>query len=523
MTIVEFNEAEIAAWIEREKSQETIDDEAGRLAADFPEFIRAAWHVVEPSTVFSPNWHIDAICEKLEACAAGEIRRLLINIPPRHMKSLTVSVFWPVWRWTTEPHLRFLTASYGEKLAQRDATKSRDLLRSAWFRARWPDVQLKGDVDRVTRYENTATGYRIAASVGGGTGEGGDIIILDDPHMADEAQRDVSREKVLDWHANTIASRFNDLKTGVEVIVMQRLHERDLSGYVLERDGWEHLCLPARYEPAHPFVWPDDPRTEPGELLWPAHVPAVELDALSSDMTSFHAAGQLQQRPAAMEGSLLKRHWWRFYPREHDPDNPAAVEHLPRFQQIVESWDTSLKDGAKNDYVAGQVWGVKGADRYLLRTFHRRANVHAVVTAVRETHAWVEERWPRIPHRILIELAASGPDAIAILRREVTGVVEIKVKGSKEQRALAAAVPLESHNVFVPGTHAPETSAGYQAAAWVESLIEECATFPNGAHDDEVDAFSQAMNWIRGHQHGPARLGNAGDMLITVGGLTSTQ
>lgn len=499
------NMVEVRASLARRQQGITIGEEATTLQDDLPAFIRAAWHIVEPATVYSPNWHIDAICEHLAACATGEVRRLVINIPPRHMKSLTVSVFWPVWRWTTAPHLRFLTASYGEKLAQRDATKSRDLLRSSWFKTRWPDVRLKGDVNRLTRYENTATGYRIATSVGGdATGEGGDVIILDDPHKAEEVQSDVARERVLDWHAGTIATRFNDLRTGVQVIVMQRLHERDLSGYVLEREGWTHLCLPARYEPAHPFIWPDDPRTEPGELLWPDHVPEDELEKLSQDMTTFHAAGQLQQRPAALEGSLLKRHWWRFYPREHDPEDVAAVAHLPRFDQIVESWDTSLKDGAKNDYVAGQAWGVKGADRYLLRTFHRRANMHAVVTAVREMHAWVEARWPYIPHRVLIELAASGPDAIAILKREITGVTEIKVKGSKEQRALAAAVPLESHNVFVPGTFTPDTAAGYDAAEWVASLIEECATFPNGAHDDEVDSFSQVMNWIRGNEQRPA-------------------
>jgi predicted phage terminase large subunit-like protein len=504
MTIAPFSLEEVEADIERTEHGFTLDQEAAGLGKDLREFVRAGWHVVEPSTVFSGNWHIDAICEHLEACSRGEIRRLLINIPPRHMKSLAVSVFWPVWTWTVKPQTRFLTASYGERLAMRDATKSRDLLRSAWFRARWPHVQLKGDVNRVTRYENTATGYRIATSVGGdATGEGGDVIILDDPHKAEEAQSDVTRQRVLDWHASTIATRFNDLRTGVQVIVMQRLHERDLAGYVLEREGWTHLCLPARYEPAHPFVWPDDPRTEPGELLWPDHVPEDELVKLAADMTSFHAAGQLQQRPAALEGSLLKRYWWRFYPREHDPENLEAVQHLPVFDQIVESWDTSLKDASHNDFVAGQVWGAKGADRYLLRTFHRRANVHALVSAVREMHAWVEERWPTVPHRVLIENTASGPDAMKILKREIPGVIEIKVtaaSGGKEQRALAAAVPLESHNVFVPGDAAPETAAGYHAADWVESLIEECATFPNGAHDDQVDAFSQAMNWIRENQ-----------------------
>jgi predicted phage terminase large subunit-like protein len=486
---------------------ETVETERNRRAAErdrtamqesLAGFVGGAWKIVEPMTVFSPNWHIDAICHHLEAVSAGEIRRLLINIPPRHMKSLAVSVMWPAWAWTRKPHLRFLTASYGQGLAERDATKSRDLIRSPWYQARWPDVRLKGDVNRTARYENTSTGHRIATSVGGmATGEGGDVLILDDPHKAEEVTSDTYRTKVLTWHDAAWAHRWNDPTTGVSVTVMQRLHEKDLSGHVLESGEWTHLCLPARYERRHPFVWPDDPRTEEGELLWPDHMPEIELGKVEAQMTSFRAAGQLQQRPAAQEGEMLKRGWWRFY----DPDLlDDGNEHLlPRFTHVVMSWDTSLKDRAKNDYVAGQAWGVYQADRYLLRLFHSRVNFQGTKTAIREMREWALRKWPGASHRVLIENAASGPDAIEQLKREIDGVVKVVAEGSKEQRVEAAAPALESGNILVPGARMPDMDVGYVAPAWVQELIEECSVFPNGQHDDQVDAWSQMTNWTRRH------------------------
>ena len=444
-----------------------------------------------------PNWHIDAICSYLQAASQGEIDRLLINVPPRHMKSLAVSVMWPAWCWSFAPQLRFLTASYGATLAERDAIRSRDLIRSTWYRERWPQVELKEDMNRQSRYENTQTGYRIATSVGGeATGEGGDVIIVDDPHKAEEALAETARARVLDWHDGTLGFRFNDPKTGVEVVVMQRLHEQDLSGHLLERGGWTHLCLPARYEPAHPFCWPDDPRTEAGELLWPTHIPERELQRIEQTIGSFRAAGQLQQRPAALEGELLKRAWWRFY----DPGLLAEhqIRQLPRFSRIVASWDTAFKDKTTSDYVVGQVWGIHRADRYLLYSYRQRANLQATKDAMRAAYAWVERRWPRIGHTILIEKSANGVEIIDELKREFPGVQAVTVSIDKISRVIAASAPLESGNVFLPGRLAPGSAAGYQAADWVAGLIEEAALFPNGKNDDQVDAFSQAINWARG-------------------------
>jgi hypothetical protein len=258
----ELSALAVRAALERRRAEELIAEEAEACQTSFRLFVEKAWLVIEPATRFVPGWHIEAICEHLEAATRGEIDRLVINVPPRHMKTITVSVMWPVWWWTFAPHTRFLTASYGANLAERDAVRSRNLLRSPWYQERWPELELKSDVNRTNRYENTHTGYRLATSVGGeATGEGGDVIIIDDPHKLEEALSAAARARVLDWHDGALGFRFNDPKTGVEVVVMQRLHERDLSGHLLDR-GYTHLCLPARYEPQHPFCWPDDPRQE---------------------------------------------------------------------------------------------------------------------------------------------------------------------------------------------------------------------------------------------------------------------
>lgn len=513
MTVVEATLEELVAERDRRLNGRTLAEDADRLAEDFRAFIRAAWHVLEPSNPFVANWHIDAMCDHLAAARTGEIRQLLINIPPRHMKSMTVAVLWPVWLWATNPALRFLTASYADDAVTRDTKKSRRLLQSDWFRLYWPALQLVRDANRADRYENTATGHRIAATVGGkgGTGEGGDILILDDPQQPTIAGSATQRQKAIDWYRDTLASRFNDPRTYVQIVIMQRLHENDLAGYLLEQGGWTHLCVPARYEPQHPFVWPDDPRTVEGELLWPERLPGAELDKLAAHMTSHVAAGQLQQRPAPREGAILKRQWWRcFPPALLEPVRDGGVERmpvgLPAFRRIVCSWDTAFKAKTTSDYVAGQVWGVSGPDRYLLRVFHERASLQETERAMLEQRDWVLRYWPRVPLTILVEKSANGVEILEALKREVPGMLPVTVSVDKVLRAEAAASDLESGNVFLPGRLSETGSGPESPLAWVTDLVEECAVFPNGAHDDQVDAFTQAINWTRARMTAPTRL-----------------
>src|ERR1700682_1533436 len=237
------------------------------------EFVVQAWPVLEPTTHFVPGWHLDAICEHLEAITLGQIRNLLITVPPRHMKSLAVSVFWPCWEWLRWPERRWLYASYAETLSIRDSLQCRRLIQSPWYRRGWADrFVLTGDQNEKRRFENNRSGYRIASSVGGSnTGEGGDRVIVDDPHNVNDAESDPVRQTALTWCDTVMSTRLNAPKTGAKVIIMQRVHEQDLGGHVLEQGGYEHLCLPAEYEGSRrkTVIGWSDPREQIGELLWP--------------------------------------------------------------------------------------------------------------------------------------------------------------------------------------------------------------------------------------------------------------
>lgn len=538
MPVVELNRIEIAAERERRRAGATLAEEAALLAGSLRAFIRAAWPLIEPATRYRSNWHIDAICEHLEAVYAREITRLLINIPPRTMKSSTVTVLAPAWRWATAPHERFLTLSYGSELATRDAVKTRRIISSSWYRARFGNAfSLTTDQNVKTRYENDRTGHRISSSVGGlGTGEGGDVIIIDDPHKADEIGSDTQRAAVIDWHDGTISTRFNDPLTGVEIVVMQRLHEEDLAGHLIEQGGWHHLCLPMEYEPQHPFVCPreitllsgrvlpGDPRTTAGELLWDGHeieweakrsrwrkpvdkalAPTARfaraaVDRLKRTLGSYRAAGQLQQRPAPAEGGILKRAWWRYYRPAEQPDGSEDWAHLPRFGRLIQYWDTALKEKTTSDYTVGTLWGIAGADRYLLREVRGQWNLPETKTQLEVLYAWGRERWPVIGQAIYVGNSANGPEVVSQLRHRIPGIVPVSegAGGDKVQRAHAASPQLEAGNVYVPGAGTlqadgmmgPDTEL---TPPWVQDYILEHSSFPNAAHDDRVDCTTGAL------------------------------
>jgi predicted phage terminase large subunit-like protein len=452
--------------------------EAEPLSHNLRQFVEKAWLVVWPNERLSLNWHIDAICHHLEAVTAGELRRLQVWVPPGSTKSTLVSIMWPAWEWTTQPWLRYITASYDADLATTFAVKSRELIRSEWYQQRWPNVQLKRDMDLKRSYANTAGGERLATSVGGqGTGKHGHRIVIDDPLNAKEITSDAALEAVAEWHDGTISTRFVDPRSSAEVIIQQRLDERDLAGHVLELspNEWTVLCLPEEYEPAHPYAWQKDPRTEAGQLLWPERVGEDEHRVRVETLGAHRAAGQLQQRPAAREGAILKRAAWRYFPAVWLEDD--GQQYLPRFTSVVQSWDTAFKDRTSSDYVVGGLWGQLGADLYLLALRRERMGLTATKQAMRDMTALVEQRWPRVPHRILIEKSANGVEIIEELKREIRGVTPVVASTSKVARAEAAEPALEAGNIYVPGMAAPESPSGYNEAmtpAFTQGLVEEC-------------------------------------------------
>ena len=302
------------------------------------EFTREFWHYIDP-VPFRTNWHIEAIGEHLEAVSRGEIRRLLINIPPRHCKSSLVSVMWPAWTWVqpklspiSGPHVRFMYSSYAQSLSIRDSVNCRRVIESPLYQERWHQrFKMTTDVNTKTRFENSANGYRIATSVDGAlTGEGGAVLAIDDPHNVREAESETVREATIKWWAESMSTRLNDPNTGVYVVIMQRVHHRDLSGYILEQGGdWVHLCLPAKYEPDHPYLWDRDPRTQDGELLWPGHFPQSAIDYIERELGAHAAAGQLQQRPSPRSGGMFQSDWWQYC----EPDE------VPTGGVVARGWD----------------------------------------------------------------------------------------------------------------------------------------------------------------------------------------
>lgn len=448
-------------------------------------FIEWAWPVVEPDVPFVGNWHIDVLCEALERVSRGETSRLIVNIPPGTAKSLIASVLWPAWEWMTHPTLRYLTASYSDSLTIRDTLRVRDICESAACREAFgSDVRFRSDQNQKVRMDTTSGGWRIATSVGGrGTGEHPDRIIIDDPTNPKEAVSDADRQAANDWFDRTISTR--GVSRGARIVlIMQRLHEQDLTGHLLARGGWEHLSLPMRFDPH--VVTLGDPRTVAGELLWPALFPEATVALLERDLGTYGAAGQLQQRPAPAEGGLIKRSWWRWY----------APDMTLRLEEIVISVDTALKAKETNDKSAVGAWGRRGPDAYALKMLNARWAYPELIRQIEALYAWVKRQWPGLMPMVVIENTAAGPDAIAELRTKIPGVVAERPKGEKIQRLHAVLPVIEAGNVWLPGRCLPDGRVDVGMVGlpeWVEPFVEECSAFPVGAADDQVDMMTQAI------------------------------
>lgn len=471
-------------------SRDELTAERCRRSLHF--FVRQAWPLVEPGVEFVDNWHIGVICEHLEAVSRGELRKLLINIPPRSSKSLLVAVLWPAWEWLTRPEGQWLSVTYAQTLTIRDSMRCRRLVQTAGgahegtlpqrvgyaglVRLLGDDWQLVGDQNAKGRFENSRAGYRLATSVGGfATGEGGDRVVLDDLHAAQQAQSDVERTRTIEWYDSTIPTRLNDASTSAQVAVMQRLHERDITGHLLERGGWEHLCLPATFEPNHPYLSAHDLRTTPGETLDEVRLPEWRLADLRRDLGTYGYAGQMDQLPSPRGGGVIQSTWWRSYATAPTVYSSALI-----------SWDLSFGSGASSgSWNVGQVWGVVGPDAYLLDEVRDRWAFPAMLDAIRA----LALKWPSA-RPILVENKAAGAPAIATLRREIAGINAVDPVQDKVARVESITPFIRSGNAYLP-----EWALGDPVKRDGEWVGEQAA-FPKGAADDRVDAMSQALSRI---------------------------
>src|SRR5689334_193836 len=438
------------------------------LRHDFVTFAARCFHDLNPQAELAMNGHLEVIAAKLMAVREGKIRRLIINLPPRHLKSLMASIAFPAWCLGHDPSAQILCVSYAQDLADKLARDCRGIMMSPWYRPLFP-TRLAPHRQAVQEFITTRQGYRLATSTGGVlTGRGADIILIDDPLKPDEALSDAQRQACNEWYDHTLYSRQNDKQRGAIVIIMQRLHEDDLVGHVLGQERWEILSFPAIAEEneehrVETILGPRCFARRQGAALHPDREPLEVLDRIRRTIGEYNFAGQYQQSPAPLGGGLVKAEWFKRY---HENELPE------RFDRIVQRWDTANKATELSDFSVCTTWGVSGKDLYLLRVFRRRLEYPALKRAVREEQALFAAT------EVLIEDKASGTQLIQELIEDgCHGVARYQPTGDKTMRMHAQTAMIESGFVHIPKT-----------ASWLPEYLHEMTVFPNGKHDDQVDS-----------------------------------
>ncbi len=446
------------------------------LRESLPFFIRKAFATVSPGEAFLPNWHIAAIAHQLMRVHAGQTQRLLINQPPRSLKSICVSVAYVAWLLGHDPTRRVIVASYSGDFAAELHRQFRLVASSGWYAELFPGTKWAKETG--LQLVTTRNGGRYATSVGGTlTGRGGETIIIDDPLNASEAQSELARKRVIDWYGGTLVSRLNNKNTGAIIAVMQRLHEDDLAGHLLRQGGWEHLELSA-IALEERIVELGNGKTHlrhVGDVLHPEREGRAALDAIKRDVGSLMFSAQYQQRPVPVEGNLIRRAWFRYF-------DPAALPSPSYATRIVQSWDIAMQTSEKNDYSVCTTWRVEKNDVYLLDLFRGRLeypDLRRKVIALAQLH------WPAT---ILIEDAGPGMSLLQDLRNSMpAGLIRpigVRPVGEKVDRMAAQSAKFEAGQVHLA-----------KDATWHAEFLSEMLAFPNGRHDDQVDSVSQLLTW----------------------------
>ncbi len=461
-------------------------------------FTQTFWHIIEPAQPYVHGWHIENACQHLEAAARFELLELIMNWPPRHMKSILVNVMFPAWIWAHPDWAarRFMSASYSERNSIRDGTKMRSIIESPLYKAMFqPKWSLRDDQNQKLKFENTETGFRFSTSVGGAvTGEGADFLIVDDPVNAIEADSEAIREAANTWWDIAWSTRANNPDAHCKIIIMQRLHEKDLTGHVTSKRNRParraHLVFQARYEAKASIKSESplpvlEPRTREGELLWPERFDATSINQLASDLDSQglgQSHAQLQQDPKPKSGSLFRRDWWKRY-----EVSPATI------LETVQFWDCAQKPGITNDYSVCVTWARAAGGYFMLDLW--RGKVEAPFL---EAMAVVKYREFQ-PDAVVIEDKSAGQSLIQYLRRLIEPTIPVlpfDPRGDKEVRATAATPTVQSGKCHLPTkpiTLQDEVGNPYNAT---EAFIAEHERFPKAAHDDMVDTTSMMVNYF---------------------------
>ena len=535
MTSLQSNSRLVA--LRQKIARYSVLEEKERCESSLLDFLKAAWPYIDAAP-FQETWAISAMVDHLECIVTGDIKRLLINVPPRCAKTLLCSVVFPAWVWARSdisylsgPQVKFLCASYSHQLSLDSSTKSRRLFYSPWYQKLWPNqVKFQFDENTKGKFSNIKGGERVATSVGGVLlGVGGDCLVADDLNNTERGkiESDAERITAMNFWSEFHSTRLNDPKRSAIINVQQRVHEQDVSGIILDsNENWVHLMIPMRHDTDRHCVtvklpqyddnlpW-EDPRTEQDELMWPERFGDKEIDDIETALGPYLAAGRLQQAPTPKGGGIIKRDWWQPWDKveaqKYGLQWDGERKEFPTFELVVGSLDTSYGEKQENDYNALTIWGIwidraKNRRVMLMYGWQKRLPLHGKVVSAypNETKVNFEQRmkenWGLIEwiadtckrykvKRLLIENKTRGRDVSneinRLYARENWGCELLDPVGDKVSR-VHSVVPLFTDDAI----WAPDTK-------WADMIISQCSSFPKAEHDDLVDSMSQAMNWLR--------------------------
>lgn len=447
------------------------------LRSDLSAFIRRAFATVSPGEPYLHNWHIDAIAHYLMGILTGAIMRLIITMPPRHMKSISGSVAFPAFVLGHDPAARIICVSYAEELAHKHSLDTRLVMDSPWYRRAYPGTVLSASKNTQSEFATTKQGFRMATSVGGPlTGRGGRLLIIDDPHKADDGYSEAKRQQVINWYRRTATTRLDDPKTGAIIVIQQRLHEQDLAGVLLETGGWTHLNLPAIAETTQAIpTGPDEVHVrQRGDILHPERMPLEQLEQNRAEMGELAFAGQFQQRPAPEGGGIVKLEWFRRYKGELE-------ERVG--DRIIQSWDLAWTASDLANYSVCTTWLYRNYRLYLLDVLRRRLEMPDLGALIpRHADAWGAEQ-------IILERSGIGIGLLQQYYRELDPAQQRykhhAPKGDKATRLHQVGRYIADGRVYLP-----------EEAPWLDAFVRELQAFPNGKYDDQVDSLSQVLLWL---------------------------
>jgi predicted phage terminase large subunit-like protein len=455
-----------------------------RKAADvlyrnhFGAFVYAAFEVVNPGLRLRPNWHIDCVCHHLQMMVSGQTaKRLVLNQPPRSLKSFITSVALPAWLLGRNPSSHIICASYSEDLANKFSRDYRALVDSPFYKRIFPRTRLNPKKATEGEFETTRRGYRLATSVGGTlTGRGGDILIIDDPIKASDANSSVALEGAGEWFRTVARNRLDNPGESLIIVTMQRLHRNDLSGILIE-SGWPKLILPAiATEPMDYVVADGETYHRPiGQLLQPDRDSMEALEEIKREVGSRVFAAQYQQNPTPPDGNMIKATWIGRYP---------TVLERSKYRNVILSCDPAGKAGTHNDYTAIAISGVRDRQIHLLHM----SRGHWTVLQMRDQISALVEQWR--PDPIIVEDTSSGTGLIELLREKSwLNIFGRHPKDDKETRMSRHQGRFEAGRILLPAE-----------APWLADFESELLSFPNGRYDDQVDAFMLFLDWFSNNE-----------------------